>query len=434
MQTLNAEEISPRIDLEEAIREINQLIGKIIQTISIIAEYTLQNIQLLQKHVLDFLKAIDIPALVGKIQDEINSIIEAGIISIEDIQRCMISEKNAVQELITNLQTSSSKCVENAYNSLASLRTTVSEVEQKGYRIITNAKSNIVSCIENNLIHPINAISCLWNETQVVVKELNDFVDLTNTAISKVQEITNQSIADLSSCANNIHQVMIDGETSVIKEFKICVGTNKFVSSRISNNLEDEIIKLSNQPQLDILKLHEWLSAVNDNIAQILKNVDLDKFKSDIDKKIQNILEALGLTLEQAESCISPASDKIQDLLSFVSQETKVCLRPIDDEIRELKDNVLHLSEEATQITEDVLNKLKLCKSQNNDCLETLFMDTKIRIVSFAKKIEENYINFQTVIKKSIFDFSKCLILTQFNTFDKERKIIQEFRLCVSNL
>lgn len=184
-----------------------------------------------------------------KIQDEINLIFKGGEIGREDIQRCLISEKNDVEELVANVQTSLNNCVKIVYNSVASLRTTLTEEEQIGYGIINNAKNNISSCIENNPI--THAISYLWNETETVFKELNEFVVLTNTAISKVQAITNQSIVDLRTCNINIHQVMIDSDTSVVKELKIC-GTNKNISSRTSNNLEDAIITLSKQPQLGI--------------------------------------------------------------------------------------------------------------------------------------------------------------------------------------
>lgn len=160
------------------------------------------------------------------------------------------------------------------------------------------------------------------------------------------------------------------------------------------------------------------MSAVKDSIAQIIKNVDLDKFKSNIGIKIQTILEALGLTSEQAESCMFPAGDKIQDLLSFASNETKVCFHSNDDEIRKLKNKML--SEEATQLSEDILNKLKICKSQNSKCLETLYMDTNIKIVSFGKTFQENNIHIPTVTAKTISEFSKCLDLTLNNMFDKE--------------
>lgn len=286
------------------------------------------------------------------------------------------------------------------------------------------------------MINPVDAGKCLLNEAQFILTELDSFIALTNDAIRTSEKIATKAIEDLGSCAEDINQVMVAGQKSIIEEFEKCVGTNEYLRSKSSRNLEGEIIDLSNQPESDILKLHEYLSTIDSKIAEVLKNVDIDKFEDDVINKVKNILDKKGITEEDAKACILPEQDDIQMLISVISQRTKVCLLPIDDTVRDLKDGVLHLAEEAKQISKDIKSKVKACNNGLNveDCLGNLLVEAQLNVKIYTSKIDESFAEFETVASQAVFDFLRCIIATQFDMYDEERRIIKEFKTCASNL
>lgn len=227
---LNAEDKSHNNELYDVFEDINGIMGKVLQTLTIVCHFSIDHI--IEYHRKEILKQIDIPDAVQIIQDEIISVIENAEVSEDKVAKCLNSEKHLTQTLKKNLQILSYKCTENIHKKLTLFKYKLSKIEQKGYVLFVDTKQIITKLVQNNLILPMNSIKLLLNETQKILR-----TGIIDFCILKGENTIDDIINELNDSVVDIQKLMKEEQLSIIRRFKECIGSiDTFIQHWINGN------------------------------------------------------------------------------------------------------------------------------------------------------------------------------------------------------
>lgn len=441
---MDAKHIPTTTGLNDVLQEIKEVLDKVKTAVETFTKNLLDDINLLQEKIKEIIAQIDVSTIIKDIQNKIDEILHGSGFDVIQAKKCLDQEKDALKQLSKHIQDGVTSCIKESDNVLRQLKDLALDMEEKGQKLISNTNQRILDCIHNHHI-PSEAVKCVQDEFEEVKKDVDDFINELNKAISSAHDLAQKAINDLSQCASNLETTIKNEADQIIGDFENCLKNLSPPHRQTKNAIDDIIAKIKQilqQIQEAINRIENEIPRILEDlkkrIQEILEEFDEHKILDEIKKMLDKVLEGLGIDPAVAEKCTSGAEQAAEKLIKETEAGVTGCVQKADDTIRPMKDNAMLLLDKARKTIDDINNKITACTKTDLDSAFNCLMELVPEVIQDVKQMKTEIADFMVEAQKTVTqareELEKCMFGVESNVVEGEATIVDDFKDCLKQI